>query len=391
MKTQGITKNPNGTYSARVRYINKIGKSKSISKSGFKNKTLATNWQHETKLKADAGEFDTNYLADNTTVNQLVNQFMIEYARDHKINTVRGTQSKLNNYVLHPEWFDGVRVSHIDRRIIQNWVNWISGQVNTYKLYTRNFKTVLDLAVSAELLPANPFDNIRYPSPVAKQQPKTPIIKAYNSEQLATFLKSARKLYDNTTDFKKWLLLYLLASSGLRIGEALALTWDDLDVNGDVPYLNIDKTVATGLAGETVINAPKTTASIRRAYVPANIVGMLNRWRVLQSKALLQRGLTGSPIASRIFTNDELSNMVKSQLVDFWLRSVIKDSGLPRIKLHGLRASYATVQAENGLPVKVLSAQLGHTNINMTLNYYVDVTENMRIVTADTFSKAINL
>lgn len=391
MNTKGITKNPNGTYTARVRYTNKRGKAKSISKSGFKNKTLALNWQHDTKISADAGEFDANYLADGTTVNQLVDQYMIEYARDHKVNTVKNTQGKLDKYVLHPDWFDGLRVYQIDRRLIQSWVNWMASQLNTYKIYTTKFKAVLELAVADELLPVNPFDNIRYPSPIAKQQPKTPIIKAYDSEQLATFLKSARKLYNNQTDFKKWLLLYLLASSGLRIGEALALTWSDLEFNGDAPYINIDKTVATGVAGETVINTPKTKASIRRAYVPADIMGMFNRWRVLQSKALLKHGLTGAPIANRIFTNDELNNVIKSQLVDYWLRAVVNDSNLPRIKLHGLRASYATVQSENGLPVKVLSAQLGHSNINMTLNYYVDVTENMRVTTANTFSQAINL
>lgn len=391
MKTTGITKSPNGTYSARVRYTNKLGKAKSISKSGFKNKTLAINWQHETRLKADAGEFDVNYLADTTTVNQLVDTFLTEYARNHKANTVTTTSNKLNKYVLDANWFDGMQVSQLDRRLIQNWVNWMAGQLNTYKIYARKFKAVLELAVSSELLKANPFDDVRYPAPVAKQEPQTPIIKAYDRNQLTIFLKSARKIYDNPNDFKKWLMLYLLASTGLRIGEALALEWSDLELTGDAPYINIDKTVATGMAGKTVINSPKTKASIRRAYVPADITPMFQRWRVLQSKALLKRGMTNSPIANHIFTNEDLNNVVKSQLVDFWLRAVIKDSKLPRIKLHGLRASYATVQAETGLPVKVLSAQLGHSNIEMTLNYYVDVTESMRTKTADTFIQAINL
>jgi|GEM_PF-646395 len=391
MNNNGITKNPNGTYSARVRYTNKLGKAKSISKSGFKNKTLAINWQHEIKLKADAGEFETNYLADTTTVNKLVETYMDEYKRNHKANSITSTSTKLNKYVLHADWFDGMRVSQLDRRLIQNWVNWMSGQLNTYKIYTRKFKAVLELAVASELLKANPFDGIRYPAPVAKQEPAVPKIKAYDHAQLTLFLRTAKLKYDNPTDYKKWLMLYLLASTGMRIGEVLALQWSDLEFNEDAPYIDVNKTIAMDTDNKIVINSPKTSSSVRKAYVPADIAPMFQRWHVMQSKTLLKRGMTNSPIASYVFTNHDFSNFIKATMVDYWLRAVVNDAKLPRIKLHGLRASYATVQAETGLPVKVLSAQLGHSNIEMTLNYYVDVTDSMRALTADTFSKAINL
>ena len=73
-----------------------------------------------------------------------------------------------------------------------------------------------------------------------------------------------------------------------------------------------------------------------------------------------------------------------------WLLSAIKGTDVPPINIHGLRHTYITLSVQAGMDIKTLQAQVGHDDIQTTLNIYASVTDEMRANTAETFTSLVN-
>jgi site-specific recombinase XerD len=78
-----------------------------------------------------------------------------------------------------------------------------------------------------------------------------------------------------------------------------------------------------------------------------------------------------------VFTN-EVGIPIFAQNVRYYLQKFLKATGLPIIRINDLRHTYATILIQNGIPIKVVSEYLGHSNIKMTLDIYGHVTQKMR-------------
>ncbi len=145
--------------------------------------------------------------------------------------------------------------------------------------------------------------------------------------------------------------------TGVRIGELLALTWEDIDFHNNL--IMIKKTCHYGidLNGHytRMINEPKTITSKRMIPFSKHLLPLLKRMKSKQSIYLISDGQ--NPIS------------VRSYQRSFSL--LLKKIKIPHKGFHALRHTFATRALECGMDVKTLSEILGHKNASITLNRYV--------------------
>ncbi len=203
-------------------------------------------------------------------------------------------------------------------------------------------------------------------------------VKFYNlSENIASKIgcfkrkKSERKNVDFWTleEFTKFisvvdddlykLLFNVLYFSGLRIGECLALTWNDFDKG----CIEINKTIAKEKDenGNYIINSPKTESSYRKITLDNQITKKLNSFYKKEKK-------------KEFFDNSwfifggikPLSQTTITRKKDKYCQL----ANVKKIRLHDFRHSHATFLLSNGITINVISQRLGHSDIAMTLNTY---------------------
>lgn len=156
-----------------------------------------------------------------------------------------------------------------------------------------------------------------------------------------------------------------LMGTGLRIAEARALRWRDLDLAAHV--IAVRHTWARGDAG-VYLSQPKSKAGRRTLVIPAALVAILQDWQREQRRDAWANGLTVGE-ETWVFARGDLSPLPEQTTYTRWRAEVVK-SGLPYCTLHGLRHLAVTEQLNAGVPLKVVSVRIGHSNIGLTANLY---------------------
>ena len=151
------------------------------------------------------------------------------------------------------------------------------------------------------------------------------------------------------------MLFYLLFWTGCRIGEVLALTWDDVDADA----IHISKTMSR-LRGAPYIRAPKTRESVRTVPLPAFISSMLTDYKRLT-----------------VYTGPELFQITSSAAARLLARHA-KQAGLERIRIHDLRHSHASMLIQAGVPAIAIAERLGHKNAQTTLRVYAHLYQSTK-------------
>jgi integrase len=161
------------------------------------------------------------------------------------------------------------------------------------------------------------------------------------------------------------LALVLIASTGLRKGEALALAWDAVDLDAGV--LRVAGTIGR-IGGRLVVSAPKTARSRRIVPVHAGVVAMLRRHRVTQMEERLRAGDQWTD-SGLVFTT-ELGGSVDPRNLLRVVESAAKRAGLDDVGVHTLRHSAAVTWLEGGVHIKAVADLLGHSSIAVTGDVY---------------------
>lgn len=167
--------------------------------------------------------------------------------------------------------------------------------------------------------------------------------------------------------------LYLCLCTGMRIGEICALKWSD--INLEAHSLRVSRTIQRIYRGRTDLprtqlhtGLPKTYCSMRDLPLSADLV------------RLLRPVIAASDINHFVLTNS-LAPLEPHQYRRYYL-TLMQRAGLPRLKFHCLRHTFATRCIESGCDYKTVSALLGHASVATTLNLYVhpDMEQKRRCV-----------
>jgi integrase len=165
---------------------------------------------------------------------------------------------------------------------------------------------------------------------------------------------------------------HLLATTGMRRGEVLGARWQDVDL--DEAWLAVRQTlIAVGY--EVQVSEPKTERSRRRIGLDAATVTALraHRARQLQERLAWGEAWTDSGL---VFTKEDGTPLHPHSLSQFFEKRA-RAAGLPPIRLHDLRHSYATAALGAGVPTRVLSERLGHSSTALTTDTYQHVVAEM--------------
>ena len=196
----------------------------------------------------------------------------------------------------------------------------------------------LHKAVALGYIPKSPMDACLMPA----HQPA--VAAVLDAQQLAAYLHAARAV-------PAWPLLLLMASCGLRRGEALGLRWSDIDA-------------ASGL-----LLIQRQRMRVHHGYQERPLKSHASR-RVLPLAPPLLQELAQARAAQNMRA---LSGWVVDITPEALARAhqrVLAAAGLPHVTLHGLRHSMATASVAQGMPVRVLQGVLGHAKYALTADLY---------------------
>ena len=282
-----------------------------------------------------------------------------------KPNARPATQRIYEGYIrlyLHPR-LGSIPLNKVTTSDIQQMCTWMmtearvdqkngegglsdSQVINCYSLCDR----VLEKAVAEKLIVRNPAKGCKLP-------PNRPNeMKVLSREDMQKVLIQAKE--------ENYYELFLLEfATGLRLGELMALQWDDVDlVTGE---LRINKQV--NLVGlKLVISEPKTKAAVRTLILPPSVRKVLAEYKTKVNS----RWLFPSP------KKDDLP--IIPSAVSRRLHTLLEHAGCEQVRFHDLRHTFATNALAHGMDIKTLSTILGHVSSATTLNTYSHVTDEMR-------------
>lgn len=384
-----IKKQKDKTYNVRIGYRDKDGRKHEKKKKGFTSLTLAKKWERKTLDEIDSLKIEEVQEPRRQEKMLLVDAYemwLATYKLKVADTTLKKTDSFMRIHVLTDEWFKDSTVDEITPTVLQQFVNKLSSVMHNYKKNLMPFKQTLAQCVVMGLIAETPFNRIIMPKP--KPSPVfTDRLEFYTKSQLNQFMSTAQRLYGSNDDVKYriYVLFRLLAFTGMRRGELLALKWSDINYNDHTISINKNLVVDNGLVNR--IHPPKTLAGKREVRVDNNTLSILRHWQAIQARLTLSEGLSSTNI---VITNASLDNYQPVGKLRPWLIRIAEQAGLPRIKVHGFRHTYATLAIQAGMNVKQLQYQLGHDDVQTTLSVYSGLTETDKAKTADIYTQLVD-
>ena len=209
----------------------------------------------------------------------------------------------------------------------------------------------LRTAADEGLIPFNPAEKATLPS-----VPNTPK-RVLTHDQLEKFL-CAIQFDPIWHDF-----FYTELTTGLRRGELCGLRWEDFD--GQAGTLQVRRTIRASKGGELAVGETKTYAGQRTILLPYSTTRLLKG----RGTAALTQWIFPDPLRPERPVNP--GSAYRS------LKELLKQAGLPSIRFHDLRHTFATHALASGVDAKTLSSILGHTKASFTLDTYTHVTGDM--------------
>lgn len=172
--------------------------------------------------------------------------------------------------------------------------------------------------------------------------------------------------------------------SGLRRGELAGLRWQDVDIDNQT--IMISQT-SNYLPGKGVyVDTPKTATSNRPLRLSRSAFLLLLEYKQWQDAQQEKLGDAWEDKDGRVFTSDSGAPLFPDSITQ-WFTKFVKRTGLPKVTVHSLRHTYASLMIADGTPLVVVSHQLGHAQTSTTANIYAHVIASAEAKAAQTFDR----
>lgn len=206
--------------------------------------------------------------------------------------------------------------------------------------------------------------------PTERERQDIEVLTLANQRQLMSYVKEHFTFLN--------LGIFICLNAGLRIGEVCALQWDDIDVTAGV--IRVSKTIqriylvdGDEKYTELIIDKPKTKNSIREIPMTRDLLSLVRPLKKI--------------VCGDFYVLTNAANPTEPRTYRSYFNKLQKELGLPKMRFHGLRHSFATRCIESKCDYKTVSVLLGHSNISTTLNLYVHPNMEQKKKCIDTMGK----
>ena len=357
------------------------GRPKKTTKQGFK--TIKEANLEIARLKLEAQKGLNQFNKKDYSFKELFDL----WNESHSLSVRKSTQSSIDNIFsarIFPI-FERMKINKITVVHCQRAINQWSKEYRSYKDIRTYFSMVMNYAVNLGIIGFNPMDRVITPKLQVKGKTKTG--KYFNVDELKKFLEYA----EIECDLKMYTFFRLISFTGMRKGECLALTWDDINFfSGEI---SINKTVYY-INGQYVVSEPKTKTSKRIIDLDQQTLEILKNWKREQNRLLLSLGIGQSGNCNNLIFNKLTKNReheyINNSIPNRELQKIIDKYNLTPINIHGFRHTHCSLLFEAGLDVKAVQDRLGHSDVQTTLQIYTHVTERLKQTSGEKFQKYVN-
>lgn len=232
----------------------------------------------------------------------------------------------------------------------------------------------LGQAVKWGMLSRNPADHVDRPR-VPRQE-----FKVLTPAQVQAFLAAARS-------DRLFALFVVAVTTGMRLGELLGLTWEDVNLNSG--ELHVRRQLVWVRNTQPTLAEPKTDSGRRTIVLPPVAVAALREHRRRQLQERLLAGPAWQDRWNLVFTTPLGTPINPANLRNRTFYPLLEKAGLPRVRFHDLRHTVASLLLAAGTNVKAVQEQLGHSTARMTLDVYAHTLPGMRQQVAATLERLV--
>ena len=300
--------------------------------------------------------------AHDATYGQMYELWMETYKLNVKNSTLKRTEQIFRDHILPS--FGRLKVADVDPIQCQHWTTEQAKKSVDFNLRYSYMSKIFDFSMRQGVIDKNPAALVERPKRKRVARKKAEL-KFYTREELQLFLS----LCEARLPHMWYVFFRLLAYTGMRRGEALVLTWDDLDEEAHT--IRVCKTVTHGEHGAYISDTPKTARSNRT---------------ILLDDTTLQLLLSLDHSSEFIFHNRKGNYPTPSMVVRMMHRAV-DGSDLRYISPHGLRHTHCSLLFSAGVSIPEVQDRLGHSDVKTTLDVYNHVYQSDKADALDRFLK----
>ena len=307
-------------------------------------------------------------MENNTTFSTVATLWKVDKKQYVKKSTYAAYCLLIQSHLL-PEFGE---LNDIGEEVVQAFVNrkLASGlSQKTIRDILVVLKMILRYGAKHGLMELHPIDII---FPTEREKQDIEVLTIANQRQLMTYVRE-HFTFQN-------LGIFICLNAGLRIGEVCALQWDDIDVAAGV--IRVGKTIqriylvdGKEKYTELIIDKPKTKNSIREIPMTRDLLGLVRPLKKIVRGDFYVLTNAATPTEPRTYRS--------------YFNKLQKELGLPKMRFHGLRHSFATRCIESKCDYKTVSVLLGHSNISTTLNLYVHPNWEQKKKCIDTMNRML--
>lgn len=329
------------TWYFQIRKKDIYGEWKRITKRGFKT-------QSEAKLEQSREMLKEVKIDTSLTFYELYNKYISFNSNRLKERNLNIIENRVNNHIM--PYFKNKKINQITTNDIIKWQELL----NKYSLGYRQslhitFSAIINFGMKHYNINKNPLSlvgNFKDNGELKKE------MNFFTKEEFDNFIKEEDNIVYNT-------FFNLLYYTGLRLGEALALNWND--------YRNksifVKKTLSNKIKDKQYsITTPKTKSSIRSVLLTNNIISMLDNLKLYYKKF--------DRFNDNWFIFGGVRPLAETSIRRRKINACKKTESKKEIRIHDFRHSHASLLINLGADILYISKRLGHSNITETLNTY---------------------
>ena len=353
--------------------------------TGKKVKTSVTGrTRKEVKLRIKEAQHDFKTNGKTVTkavpvknYKELAELWLESYEMTVKPQTFIATKRMLYNHLIPV--FGDIKLDKLSVSYIQGFVNDLSKEFGHFGTVHSINKRVLQYGVSLQLIPFNPARDVILPKAVKTDNKAIKFIDYDNLKALMSYMeKISNKKYSYYFDY---VLYSVLLATGCRFGEAIALTWSDIDFENATIDINKNYNRLVDIVG-----TPKSKAGFRIISIDQKTVNLLRLYKNRQRKLFTDISSEAPEVVFSTPTRKYQNTAIRQESLDRRLKEI----GCPRFTFHAFRHTHASLLLNAGISYKELQYRLGHATLAMTMDIYSHLSKDKEKEAVSYYEKAIN-